>query len=807
MRIIKLFVLGLLLQTGFVQAQTASTFTTLLDNITRYAKTYPQEKVHLHFDKPYYARGDTIWFGGYIVNADSNIPDYNSRTLHVELINSEDSVCKAMLFPVNIGFTGGDIVLNDSLQAGNYRVRAYTNWMHNFNTAYFFSKSISIVDPFPKSKVTAPPVKASAQDEYDIQFFPEGGDMVNGLTSSVAFKASSSSGNSIDITGKLVDELNNTVLEFKTTHAGMGAFKFTPVGGKTYMSIVNLPDGKTKIINLPNVQTSGYVLTADNTGPDSLTVTLLASPELVNKEEMVLMPLSNGNPLFYFKTPFPDSRVNVTIPKSKLPAGILQLTLFNSKNQPVAERLVFNNHMRRIDIQLDSIKQIYGTRSAVTLAFKATNSSNKPVIGSFSVAVTNADKVVSDEDKETTIVSNLLLTSDLKGYIESPNYYFTDPSPTKYAELNMLLLTQGWRRFVWNDVANGKLVSPKYPLTETMVVSGIVTDAKKQPVAGAKVNVVVGQLALGLILDTLTDANGSFRIHLPDSLRYLPMRIQAKFKSKQLLVALDQEANPEIIAEKYKSDVNSKALSKYAEVAAQQLTAAGKSNLFIKGTQLKEVVIKDYSPKAKLVNSTSNNLNGPGQADKVFTAADLEKLPSLIYLDLPGAYVTETYIMLRSVVGTHTPPVLILIDGQPGLGSLSEVSPRDIESIEFMKNIAYTGIYGIRGAGGVLLITTKKGNSINNAIDGKHPDVVILKSPYQLLREFYVPKYDGSSSKQAIADLRTTVFWKADVITDKAGKAIIKYYNNDVPGTYRVTVEGISAKGDLCRQVFTYVVK
>jgi hypothetical protein len=828
MDIKKLLILFFTLSPGLSFAQTYTDFSMLFDRLKVFDKSYVQEKVHLHFDKPFYAVGDTVWFKGYVVNAIGNIPSGRSHILYVDIIDYKGLVWKTLKLPVKTGFAAGDITLSDSLKAGVYSIRAYTNWMRNFDVAYFFNKKISIVDPFTKTistPITATNINSVATNaqinktpQYDMQFFPEGGQLVNGLKSSVAFKAVSASGKGINITGKLMDESHEVVLNFKTGHAGMGSFILTPLAGKVYTASVDFPGAPEKQIKLLKALDRGYVLTVDSSSPDSLYITLLCSPELVNKEEMVLMPLSNGVPLFFFKTNFPNSRVNITAPKSRLPGGILQWTLFNHMNEPVAERLVFNDYRSKINLTLPTTISIYHKREKSTLGLQAIDAAGNPVIGSFSIAVTNADNVMVNKQEETTIFSSLLLLSDLKGYIENPNYYFTVPTPQKAKELDNLLLTQGWRRFAWKEIAAGNFPKVNYPVEQDFTISGSVFNLKKEAVANVPVNLLPEGLGAGGIQSMLTDQNGHFLFKIADSLALDSFVLQAKQKQgERLNIKLDKYTSPRIEKQAQEPDIEQVSKSPiginiYSKAAANELRASGKGSIRNESIRLKEVKIKGYNPVKKLVNSTSANLNGPGHADVVLTGKDVEKFPNLSSLSafLPGVKISNggpgISMSLTSTVGTHTDGVLILVDGQAG-NTLDEISPRDVESIEFMKSPVYAGIYGIRGAGGVLLITTKKGRETKDLDTTIARHILPLRLSVNIAREFYSPKYDKPESADTPIDSRTTVYWNPEIVTDKNGKAIVQYYNTDVPGNYQVVIEGISAKGHLCRQVFNYTVE
>jgi hypothetical protein len=829
MDIKKLLILFFALSPGLSFAQTNTDFSMLFDRLKVFDKSYVQEKAYLHFDKPFYALGDTIWFKGYVVNAIGNIPSMRSHILYVDIIDNKGTIWQTLKLPVNTGFAAGDISLSDSLKAGVYCIRAYTNWMRNFDAAYFFNKNITIVDPFSKTTSTqktatnissvATNAQINKTPQYDMQFFPEGGQLVNGLKSSVAFKAVSASGKGINITGKLMDESHKVVLNFKTGHAGMGSFIFTPVTGKVYTASVDFPGAPEKQIELPKALGKGYVLTVDNSSsPDSLYITLLCSPELVNKEEMVLMPLSNGVPLFFFKTTFPNSRVNITAPKNKLPGGILQWTLFSQMNEPVAERLVFNDYHSKIEVTLPTTISTYHKREKSTLELQAIDAAGNPVIGSFSIAVTNADSLMVNKQEETTIFSSLLLSSDLKGYIENPNYYFTIPTPQKAKELDNLLLTQGWRRFAWRDIAAGNFPKVNYPVEQDFTISGSVFNQKKNAVANVPVNLLPEGLGAGGIQSMLTDQNGHFLFKIADSLALDSFVLQAKQKpGERLNIKLDKYTSPRVEKQAQELDTEQTAKSAtnvntYLKAEANELRASGKGSIRNEPIRLKEVKIKDYNPVKKLVNSTSANLNGPGHADVVLTGKDVEKFTDLSSLSafLPGVRIrnggSHISMSLTSTVGTHTDGVLILVDGQAG-NTLDNISPRDVESIEFMKSPVYAGIYGIRGAGGVLLITTKKGSGTKDHDTSIVRHILPLKLTVNIARKFYSPKYNKPESTEKSIDMRTTVYWNPEVVTDENGKATVQYYNTDVPGNYQVVIEGTSVNGHLCRRVFNYTVE
>lgn len=241
----------------------------IVDRLAEYVATYWQEKVYLHFDKPYYSSGETLWYQSYLVNAVSHRPGGRSSLLYVELLDPNNEMMERHRLRVEDGLAHNGFVLPDSLPSGNYRVRAYTNWMRNFDEAYFFNRS------FPVWAVDSTAIGETLQQELqteeetfvyenqrsliDLQFFPEGGELIDGLVSLVAFKAVGPDGQSIDVRGTIVNQNQQAVAQFDTHHLGMGGFILKPTHGEFYTARVDL-QGVALEFPFPPVQSQGYAL-------------------------------------------------------------------------------------------------------------------------------------------------------------------------------------------------------------------------------------------------------------------------------------------------------------------------------------------------------------------------------------------------------------------------------------------------------------------------------------------------------------------------------------------------------------------
>lgn len=871
----------------------------IIAQIQKYRQANPQEKVHLHMDKPYYTIGDNIWFKAYVVQAEMNQPSNLSKILYVELINDRDSVKQTLKLPLMVGLAWGEFALSDTLEEGNYRIRAYTNWMRNFGEEYFFDKTITIGNVFTNNIITeinyifskegtSQKVKAeinykdiegnpiankevyyevqlnsrsisrgiaktdnqgdlsltfinnqplilksgrintnvklddnrsvpksfplkSTSNDANVQFFPEGGDLVAGLGSKVAFKALGADGLAVSVNGYLTDNTNNRIAEFKSEHHGMGFFAFRPQVGSTYKANVTFEDGSEKSFNLPGIQPKGYVLSAGNDDPENLMISITASAAL-SDEEVTLIAQSNNRIHYVSKSKLTGGRINTSIPKKRFPAGILHLTLFSAQNEPIAERLVFINNDKQLKIDISISAQDFSKREKVKLSFNVTDKENKPVLGSFSVSVIDETKVPYDDDNETTILSNLLLTSDLKGYIQQPNYFFTDVDENKIRQLDILMLTQGWRRFAWKNILSDTYPALAYQPEQNASVSGKVTSNGK-PVTNGKV-MLFYLAGKPFLTDTLTDAQGKFRftnLYFPDSTKIV---LQARKEKDRKNVQIELDQIPAQLVTKNKNLAN-------IELNVNKSMLAYLKNSMIQFDSLRRMStgsilldeINFVAEKQDVKNSA--NLNGAGNADAIITGAKLSHCTFDLSQCLEGM-VTGLLMrdgipyLSRNLTTSFMLPtnMHIVVDGmdvEPDY--LSLLNPGDVESIEVLKSAINTSIYGTKGVGGVLVITMKRGDYTLRGNSYTPGLIKINPKGFYKTREFYSPDYDVLKPLHTAPDLRTTIYWNPHVVTNADGKALAGFFNADGIGNYKVIIEGINEHGNLGRIVYRYKVK
>lgn len=654
------------------------------------------------------------------------------------------------------------------------------------------------------------PVK-STSSESDVQFFPEGGTMVNGIRTRIGFKALGSDGLSREISGYIIDNTNNRIADFKSEFGGMGSFPFLPTKGSSYKAIVKFADGSEKQVDLPRAANEGYVLSANNSNPDNLFVKVTASENFINKGDLTLIATSNGVVQYVSKNKIENSVFSGTIPKKRFNRGILQLTLFSADYQPVAERLVFINK-NDLDLTIKVDKATYGKRQKVMMDLAALDS-GKAGRAALSVAVTNESVIPFDDINETTILSNLLLTSDLKGYIEKPGYYFTEPRTTqKDAHLDNLMLTQGWRRYSWKSIINNSYPNTTYNAERNITLSGRVVNANGSPVVGGSVILLPAKGNVA-ITDTVTNKEGRFSfpgLNFNDSTTFVLQARNVKGK-KNVYIEIDELPRELVTRNKNAAslEVNvNQSLIAYLKKRRDDFDEMRKNGLLRKSIMLAEVKVAEKRP----VLTNSSNLNGAGNADAIIKADRLMNCLNLaqclqglvagIIIQNGIAYSTRS--MYSSFSGLV--PMQLIIDGMyVDPTYLSIIPPQDVESIEVLKSAGNVAIYGIRGGGGVLIINTKRGER-NLSYRRLSPGIASYK-PQGIFspREFYSPQYPDPKTGEAL-DRRNTVYWNPDIITDENGKASFSFYTADEPGTYKVVAEGLDSKGGLVRKVFRFSV-
>lgn len=767
---------------------------------------HPVEKAYLHFDKPYYAAGDTIYFKAYVTAWEHHLLSKISNVLHVDLIGRDNAIMRSILVRLNNGTGWGDFALANNLQKGIYRVRAYTQWMRNNGEVYFFDQPMSV----GSINNIAEKASATMAGSPVIGFFPEGGSLVNGITSKLAFKAISADGLGVDVKGFVFSNDGIGVGKFVSAHAGMGAFVFTPEAGKTYKAKLYYANGKEDIVDLPTASDKGIVLAANTDDPNKIIVELRASKSFYQEnagKEFYLMTFC-GASAQTVKTKLDNEVLSLELRKNMFTTGILQITLFSPAGEPLSERLAFVKKPDMLNIAVTTDKPIYKPLKKVTLNMGVTAPGDIASAGYFSVSVTDENKVPVNENTEHTILSDLLLTSDLKGYVEQPNYYFANNNKEVNSNLDVLMLTQGFRRFVWKQLLNQPIAESAFQPEKNLEIAGVLKTKSGMPLPGKKVQLT--NISNGQLSELTTDQKGrfSFAANFFTGDRIL-LQTKTSTGKNAGVVTLDMPLmsvavnNSSIPAEKYNTNADILASLQPDRNDGVVTASNGPAN-----------TVSTISKNAAVLKST-RALVPTSSADQVITSEQLRGMTTLSY-SLAGiargiefsrnsAFIKGTQIISGEQIVQV--PMLIIVDGTIA-NSIDAVPPSTIDNIQIFKG-ANAGIYGLLGAHGVMVINTKQGGYGSDTANGEASPGIFSIAPigYYKAREFYSPAYDINRQNNQGADTRTTIFWKSDVVTTADGKASFNYFNASGKGTYRVVIEGIDDKGNLGRQVYRYKVE
>ena len=815
--------LFLLILSLFANAQQTPTLRLIQDNFFNQLELYPQEKIHLHTDRTIYVPGEKIWFKAYVVDAWSHQFPTHSRYVYVELINSSDSlVHRVMVSPDENELFHGNIFLSSLIPEGDYTLRAYTRYMENLGDDYFFKKNVRIGSLRTSARVTPanPEPEIRNTQDYDVSFYPEGGYLTEGVLSRVAFKALNQQGASEIITGNIIDNENVTVVaDVRTVFAGMGSFTFVPDPTKTYDLVCKSQSGQEKRFRLPVARKTCSINTLFRN--DRHFIAVKKSPGI--QDEPLYLLVHHKGEVLYFDL-WDHQKEYIPLTTEQLPFGVVQVILFDSRMNPVSERLIFNKKNDQATLSLTFDKPVYQIRDKVASEIFLADKDGNTLGGHVSIAVTDNNDIAIDSFN--TITASLLLTSELKGYIECPGYYLQDHQGAIIA-LDHLMMTHGWRRYAVSDAVKGSYSRPGSGFELTKEITGTVKSGLlNRPVSNSEVTVFSMD---HIPLQTVTDTAGVFRLelHYPDSaLLFVQARNQRG--SDRVELTINNEVFPALIHAPVSLSLLpavSEKENERPEVITGFLNKAEQRVRYTEDMML--VNLDEITVTAQRIDKRDElRLRIPINASSDLTVyrEDIEskkqgasRITDLL-INLPGIRVSNStnpdavqiFILPQTkTFGEAEVPALILIDGIEILTTSVNalLAVQDVESIDVFKSTG-ASMFGTRGMFGAINITTRKWNPNDNATDYRSNSTTVAPLGFQKPVEFYAPKYDTPEAKNfRIPDFRTTIFWKPDQLISDYGIASFDFYTADFPSTYSILIEGISEEGTIIRHVETIEVR
>jgi hypothetical protein len=790
------------------------------------------EKVYLHTDRTYYYPGDDLWFKAYLINAfDRSLSDI-SRNLHVELISPSEEIISSKIVRIDGGLGNGDFRLPVNLSSGRYRLRAYTNYMRNFSDKIFFNKEIDILKPSDSNVKPSGPGKTDP-GHIDLSFFPEGGSLVDNVSSLVAFKAVDETGKGCDVSGTVYSSSGELVTMFRSSYLGMGLFALKPLQGSRYYAIVKSPDDKETRFEIPGSSSSGVTLSASVINDKELSVIVRTNEQtlpLLRDRDLVLAVSIRKEMIKTTILRINSLSNNLILPTGDLPDGIIMLTLTSPSDLPLAERLVFFQRDQKVKLNIQSDKAEYKPRDSVSVKISLSGDdpvSKEKAFLSFSAA--GSDFTDNLTEYPTTIASWFFLESDIRGVVEGPSYYFDPSNQGRFKDLDLLLRTQGWRDFAWkSDTTN-------YYKPETgFSLSGRLRKLNRdKPMVNPKINFTFYQGDNMMSEVVPADSSGRFNlgnIDITGSARLIASAVDRNGYPNGFLILDSVKYDPALISEYLPAPgvvkkEETRPLTREEEIKR-------KETILVKDYQVKEVIRKNYSLSDTIpigevtitgrrpLTMTSEQIKrlesvrsfyGGVPDDEVIVTSKTEHLtaPELL-IGAPGVFVTGTppfySVRLSRSMGLYGGSALILVDGiRKGL-DINLIPGSWIERIDIIKSAGKLSVYGRDGASGVINIITRSGPRMNDDSEPIKHTINTMFLGYDSPRIFYSPRHNPAQPIYG-PDMRTTLYWKPDIVLQNDKEFLLEYFNADNSSIIRIIVEGITSTGIPVTATMQYQVK
>ncbi|MFV8376879.1 TonB-dependent receptor plug domain-containing protein [Flavobacterium sp. LB1P71] len=781
--------LGMLLTSVFLNAQVQ--------------KVIPDiEKIYLHTDRSSYFLGDDLWYKAYSVRAYNNLLFDNSNVLYVELISPDSKIIAQNKTNLEMGLGYGDFKLTDSISVkpGVYQIRAYTNWNRNFGDDFVFKKNIEIIDVFEahfkpnKAQNTAIAVittenESSNKNKITVDFCPEGGSLLENVASIVGFKAVDSDGNPINILGEIYDSDNELITTFLSPHDGMGKFQMIPTGGKNYYAKIKTLTGAEQRQELPKVTKEGYLLSFRTFKGKNIISINTNEATLAQNPNAALTVVCKAKGISYLESilTVTQTALSFELTKDKAPEGISQITLYDSNSKPQSERLVYIEKEPDFEVQLVADKASYKPNEKATINISSKSKTGVAKSASFSLSVTDMNGIVEDKDFGTTISSYFLMESDIRGKVYNPSYYFNPTNLKRLEHLDDLLLTQGWRDFLWKTM-------PKFnDAISYKAEKGITISGRVKQLLGEKA-LVNNNMTLSLInkkhmniFNTTTDSIGSFKFEnimfSGKTNMFLNSRNKkGKFRGEIIVNPIEQ--SPLLVAFENEPIKWTETTRRIVENVFKKFVAFG-----IKP----ENILDEVSIVAKRKNQTPifygipDNSYVPDESVATFT-----DIYDLIVQKVPGVISSDDSVRFMRFDGA---PLFLLNGNTAFKAEIDFVQLGDIEKIDVIKGAQATMFYGADAANGIIAVYTKPDAKTSYEKGGFHSIKKEIEGFYTA-RIFYAPNPEQAKTEiDNKADVRNTLYWNPYVHPDKTGNASVNYYNTKVETKVKVALEGITSGG------------
>jgi TonB-dependent SusC/RagA subfamily outer membrane receptor len=770
----------------------------LAGQFIKYIRSSDKEKIIVLTDKMFYASGENIWLKAWCLNSLSNKVIHKSKNLFVDLVDDRDSLISQLLFNMEEQKTDGRILLPESLKEGYYWLRAYTNNMLKEDTNSVFVKPVYILnasksDPRSLSARVEKINDTEDSGEPQLTFFPEGGSIISGTTADIAFLCSNANGKRLDVSGYIIDSRYDTVARFTTSLPGRGRFSFDAFNHRKYFAHIKWKNNKELTYPLPNINPFSSQLSLVDQNDQTFHVRVSLGDSLYKKNKTTyifgvsrdsLCFAANGTDMY-----------DLNIPKNSFPKGRATLFLFDEKDQVVSQRNIYINiNSDSNSIIASTDKPVYEPREKAKLNVSVPSVDRHPMAALFTVSV--ADNRFAGDIPD-------VLSDEAKLFEAAGNAQQKQFSP---AEIDLIMLTQKNLYPEWRYGDNNITMSSPMHIEDSALldIKGKIVNKKNEPLKNYIVNLFSGDKRIFKI-DT-TDGNGHFTIQLPDYYDGTQFNLKLtnlKGQGEEGKVILDNPDFPH-----FNTPHELKRKFDQAEVTVIRnfkTHTLEDTSFYAKENSLKAVTIKPEKTteasydKSKRVNQfstiiTSENLNN-GDRNAIINAVQNVAgfNAGMNSMKLGGSYNVQPLVVMDGVILTLSSDVKTF---------LQSVDPSTIDFIEILKG-PQAALYGMQGAGGVILINTTNDKKQVSQINSQGLSTIYPKG-YFKEADFTSPDYDKKEvKKSSTPDKRITLYWNANVLTDKTGNATEYFFTADDRAIYSIIIMGITENGNIISKKIT----
>jgi hypothetical protein len=814
----------------------------LTSSLNEASKDIPSDKLFLHLDRNLYHAGDTIRFQAYVRDSRTGIFMTESSSMYAMLINSSHKMIDSARFRIILAAVPGWLKIPPDAPTGDYSILAFTSSDMNFNPSYAFSTPIrieplrtSLIDKEkkPGSKDTLNFDLFPPETTTDLKFLPEGGTFIYGISQKLAFNAVTSTGRTLQVTGTVFRENGVKITDFKPGAYGPGILEFTPASGHTYYAELDGSQFKGKKWLLPVPQESGVALKIGYQNDETIDIVLMGRQA---GNTPYLLTVTMNNILVFSETVKIDSLFRKKIRADKLPAGTAYVTLFDNELRPVAERLVFLNNQKRMNVALKVARKEYFRGEETELKLTTTDLAGKGISSLVSVSVadsaTGYSSSIPSQEIESAFLFDKVFYDNLPLRIRMAGLNIADSKA-----MDILLLTYGFRRFVPKEITAGPDIEMVNYDCITITNPGSLKNGRQDFKIVTDVGIDLVNLPLNenreaqLYFDSLDYSvrqilvlpdlklNRNFNpvnILFPENRNYYEKAKQAAAftpyfsKDMPLVIKPEQELNLEgyvpIEGITIKAPVQPLKTRAYVDVHSRQYQSAGARTWYKRdfgsASNLEDILYK-YNPY-RLV---TNNMTSSSNRKQLFFRATSS------YLN--GGHTVRINNKDVFIPDDRESAALFVVDNTP-VGNdyemIAQMPVSQIASVTFLKGPQGFSMYGNKAVGGVVFITTYTGSGYTEKQIDKMNEVVrsdALMKEVRLFRtetEFYIP-----TKEQVLTDpdyrFRSTILWKDNVQVDSTGTITLKYPNNLVGGTAIITVNGVSMNNMPGSGKLSYAVK